>query len=49
MFATGGAEPNRLLIADALTTLGTLAAGSVELAYADPPFATGLVRRAQIS
>jgi DNA modification methylase len=40
------AEPNRLLLADALTTLGTLADGSVDLAYADPPFATGLVRRA---
>lgn len=38
-------EPNRLLHADALTTLGTLAAGSVDLVYADPPFATGLVRR----
>ncbi|MDX6620953.1 MAG: hypothetical protein QOK36_3339 [Gaiellales bacterium] len=45
-FGAGGAEPNRLLIADALTTLRTLAAGSVDLAYADPPFATGLVRRA---
>ena len=39
-------EPNRLLQADALTLLGTLAAGTVDLAYADPPFATGLVRRA---
>ncbi|HEY3614007.1 MAG TPA: site-specific DNA-methyltransferase [Gaiellales bacterium] len=44
----GGAagEPNRLLLADALTTLGALASDSVELVYADPPFATGLVRRA---
>jgi len=45
----GGAragEPNRLLLADALTTLGALATGSVDLVYADPPFATGLVRRA---
>jgi len=39
-------EPNRLLHADALTLLETLAAGTVDLAYADPPFATGLVRRA---
>jgi site-specific DNA-methyltransferase (adenine-specific) len=41
-----GGEPNRLLLADALTTLGALATSSVDLAYADPPFATGLVRRA---
>jgi DNA modification methylase len=40
-----GREPNRLLLADALTMLGTLADGSVDLAYADPPFATGKVRR----
>jgi site-specific DNA-methyltransferase (adenine-specific) len=40
-----GCEPNRLLLADALTLLGTLADGSVDLAYADPPFATGKVRR----
>jgi site-specific DNA-methyltransferase (adenine-specific) len=39
-------EPNRLVLADAPTTLGTLASGSVDLVYADPPFATGLVRRA---
>jgi site-specific DNA-methyltransferase (adenine-specific) len=42
----GDREPNRLLLADALTLLGTLADGSVDLAYADPPFATGKVRRA---
>ena len=41
-----GGEPNRLLHADALTLLETLAASTVDLAYADPPFATGLVRRA---
>ena len=39
-------EPNRLLCADALALLATLADGAVDLAYADPPFATGLVRRA---
>ena len=39
-------EPNRLLLADALALLGTLADGSVDLVYADPPFATGQVRRA---
>ncbi len=39
-------EPNRLAVADALTLLGGLADGSVDLAYADPPFATGKVRRA---
>jgi site-specific DNA-methyltransferase (adenine-specific) len=44
--AAPGAEPNRLVLADALTTLGVLAGASVDLAYADPPFATGLVRRA---
>src|SRR4051812_726376 len=32
-------EPNRLVLADALALLGTLAGGSVDLAYADPPFA----------
>jgi site-specific DNA-methyltransferase (adenine-specific) len=42
----GAREPNRLLLADALALLGTLADGSVDLAYADPPFATGQVRRA---
>ena len=41
-----GREPNRLVLADALTLLGALADGSVDLAYADPPFATGKVRRA---
>jgi site-specific DNA-methyltransferase (adenine-specific) len=41
-----GAEPNRLLLGDALALLGTLADSSVDLAYADPPFATGQVRRA---
>lgn len=39
-------EPNRLALADALDLLGALVTGSVDLAYADPPFATGLVRRA---
>jgi site-specific DNA-methyltransferase (adenine-specific) len=39
-------EPNRLLHADALSLLATLGDGVVDLAYADPPFATGLVRRA---
>jgi site-specific DNA-methyltransferase (adenine-specific) len=42
----GDGEPNRLLLADALALLGTLPDGSVDLAYADPPFASGLVRRA---
>ena len=42
----GDREPNRLLVADALTLLGMLGAGSVDLVYADPPFATGKVRRA---
>jgi DNA modification methylase len=42
----GEGEPNRLLLADALVVLGTLATGSVDLAYADPPFATGQMRRA---
>jgi site-specific DNA-methyltransferase (adenine-specific) len=41
----GDNEPNRLLLADALALLGTLAGASVDLAYADPPFATGQVRR----
>jgi len=41
----GDSEPNRLLLADALALLGALADGSVDLAYADPPFATGQVRR----
>jgi site-specific DNA-methyltransferase (adenine-specific) len=41
----GDGEPNRLLLADALALLGGLADGSVDLAYADPPFATGQVRR----
>jgi site-specific DNA-methyltransferase (adenine-specific) len=41
----GDSEPNRLLLADALALLGTLADASVDLAYADPPFATGQVRR----
>jgi site-specific DNA-methyltransferase (adenine-specific) len=41
----GGSEPNRLLLADALALLGTLADASVDLAYADPPFATGQVRK----
>jgi site-specific DNA-methyltransferase (adenine-specific) len=45
-FGAHGAEPNRLVLAKALTTLGALATGSVDLAYADPPFASGLVRRA---
>ena len=40
-----GAEPNRLLLADALALLAGLADASVDLAYADPPFATGQVRR----
>jgi site-specific DNA-methyltransferase (adenine-specific) len=38
-------EPNRLLLADALALLGSLADASVDLAYADPPFATGQMRR----
>jgi DNA modification methylase len=38
--------PNRLLLADALALLASLPAASVDLAYADPPFATGKVRRA---
>ena len=42
----GESEPNRLVLADALTLLGTLPDASVDLAYADPPFATGKVRRA---
>ena len=41
----GNSKPNRLLLADARVLLGTLADGSVDLAYADPPFATGQVRR----
>ncbi|HET6173894.1 MAG TPA: site-specific DNA-methyltransferase [Gaiellales bacterium] len=41
----GDSEPNRLLLADALALLGMLAEASVDLAYADPPFATGQVRR----
>jgi site-specific DNA-methyltransferase (adenine-specific) len=41
----GDSEPNRLLLADALALLGTLPDASVDLAYADPPFATGQVRR----
>ena len=41
----GDDEPNRLLLADALVLLGTLADASVDLVYADPPFATGQVRR----
>jgi site-specific DNA-methyltransferase (adenine-specific) len=41
----GDSEPNRLLLADALALLGTLEDASVDLAYADPPFATGQVRR----
>jgi site-specific DNA-methyltransferase (adenine-specific) len=41
----GDSQPNRLLLADALTLLGTLADASVDLAYADPPFATGQARR----
>jgi site-specific DNA-methyltransferase (adenine-specific) len=41
----GDSLPNRLLLADALALLGSLADGSVDLAYADPPFATGQVRR----
>jgi site-specific DNA-methyltransferase (adenine-specific) len=41
----GDSEPNRLLLADALALLGTLEDGSVDLVYADPPFATGQVRR----
>jgi site-specific DNA-methyltransferase (adenine-specific) len=41
----GDSEPNRLLLADALALLGTLADASIDLAYADPPFATGQVRR----
>jgi site-specific DNA-methyltransferase (adenine-specific) len=41
----GDSKPNRLLLADARVLLGTLADGSVDLAYADPPFATGQVRR----
>jgi site-specific DNA-methyltransferase (adenine-specific) len=39
-------EPNRLLVADALTLCGTLPDGCAGLVYADPPFATGQVRRA---
>jgi site-specific DNA-methyltransferase (adenine-specific) len=42
----GDGEPNRLLLTNALTLLAGLADGSVDLAYADPPFASGLVRRA---
>jgi site-specific DNA-methyltransferase (adenine-specific) len=42
----GDAEPNRLLHGHALALLGTLADGSADLAYADPPFATGQVRQA---
>jgi site-specific DNA-methyltransferase (adenine-specific) len=41
----GDAEPNRLVLADALALLTSLADASVDLAYADPPFATGRVRR----
>jgi site-specific DNA-methyltransferase (adenine-specific) len=41
----GDAEPNRLVLADALGLLRSLADASVDLAYADPPFATGQVRR----
>jgi site-specific DNA-methyltransferase (adenine-specific) len=41
----GRREPSELLLGDALALLGTLADGSVDLAYADPPFATGQVRR----
>ena len=41
----GDAEPNRLVLADSLALLTTLAEASVDLAYADPPFATGQVRR----
>ena len=44
--APATASPTGSLLADALTLLGTLADGSVDLAYADPPFATGKVRRA---
>jgi site-specific DNA-methyltransferase (adenine-specific) len=43
---TGESEPNRLVLADALVLLGTLPDASVDLAYADPPFATGKVRSA---
>ena len=45
VLGAGESEPNRLLLADALALLGTLPDGSVDLAYADPPFATGQVRR----
>jgi DNA modification methylase len=41
-----GDEPNRLLLADALVLCAKLADGAVDLIYADPPFATGQVRRA---
>jgi site-specific DNA-methyltransferase (adenine-specific) len=41
----GDDQPNRLLLADALGLLRSLADASVDLAYADPPFATGQVRR----
>jgi DNA modification methylase len=37
--------PGRLVCADALDVLGALPAGAVDLVYADPPFATGVVRR----
>ena len=37
--------PSRLLLGDWLKTVGTLAPGSVDLAYVDPPFFTGRAQR----
>jgi len=45
----GSAGPaDRLLLAENLDGLGQLDAGSVDLCYVDPPFATGLVRRGRV-
>jgi len=44
ILGAAGHEPNRLMLADALALLATLGDGSADLAYIDPPFATGTVR-----
>jgi site-specific DNA-methyltransferase (adenine-specific) len=45
ILGAAGHEPNRLMLGDAMALLATLGDASADLAYIDPPFATGQVRK----